>query len=44
MNPVERLERRLEKAVRDERYEEAAKLRDRITEMKTRRASKKEVR
>ena len=45
VNPVERLERRLEKAVRDERYEEAAKLRDRITEMKVRRSSsKKEVR
>jgi hypothetical protein len=38
VNPVERLERKLEKAVRDERYEDAADLRDRITEMKGRRA------
>jgi hypothetical protein len=43
VNPLERLERRLEKAVRDERYEEAARLRDRISEMKLRRESKKEV-
>ena len=43
VNPIERLERKLEKAVRDERYEEAAKLRDRITEIKLRRESKKEV-
>ena len=43
VNPLERLERKLEKAVRDERYEEAARLRDRITEMKLRRESKKEV-
>ena len=42
-DPLERLERKLEKAVRDERYEEAARLRDRITEMKLRRESKKEV-
>ena len=44
VNPVERLERRLEKAVREERYEDAADLRDRITDMKARRSSKKEVR
>ena len=44
VNPLERLERKLDKAVRDERYEEAARLRDRITEMKSRRGeSKKEV-
>jgi hypothetical protein len=43
VNPLERLERKLEKAVRDERYEEAARLRDRISEMKLRRESKKEV-
>ena len=44
VNPIERLERQLDKAVRDERYEEAARLRDRITEMKSRRGeSKKEV-
>ena len=44
VNPIERLERKLDKAVRDERYEEAARLRDRITDMKSRPASKKEVR
>ncbi len=44
VNPVERLERRLDKAVREERYEDAAQLRDRITDMKARRGSKKEVR
>ena len=44
VNPLERLERRLEKAVRDERYEDAAELRDRIASLKARRASKKEVR
>ena len=44
VNPVERLERRLEKAVREERYEDAADLRDRITDIKARRAAKKEVR
>jgi hypothetical protein len=38
VNPVERLERKLEKAVREERYEDAAQIRDRITDMKTRRA------
>jgi hypothetical protein len=43
VNPLERLERKLEKAVRDERYEEAARLRDRISEIKLRRESKKEV-
>src|SRR5215207_3475731 len=32
VNPIERLERKLDKAVRDERYEEAARLRDRITD------------
>lgn len=31
VSPVQRLQRRLEKAVRDERYEEAAELRDQIT-------------
>jgi protein-arginine kinase activator protein McsA len=40
VNPLERLERRLEKAVREERYEDAAELRDRITHMKSRQASK----
>ena len=45
VNPIERLERKLDKAVRDERYEEAARLRDRITEMKARpEPKKKEVR
>jgi hypothetical protein len=44
VNPLERLERRLEKAVRDERYEDAAELRDRIASLKARRAAKKEVR
>jgi excinuclease UvrABC helicase subunit UvrB len=45
VNPIERLERKLDKAVRDERYEEAARLRDRITEMRARPgSSKKEVR
>ena len=39
VNPVTRLKRRLEKAVKDERYEEAARLRDRITEMQARRPS-----
>jgi hypothetical protein len=44
VNPIERLERKLDKAVRDERYEEAARLRDRIMDMKSRRGeSKKEV-
>lgn len=43
VNPLERLERRLDKAVREERYEDAADLRDRITELKERRAAKKEV-
>src|SRR4051812_24998725 len=43
VNPVERLERKLEKAVREERYEEAARLRDRIAEMKARPTWKKEV-
>ena len=44
VNPIERLERKLDKAVRDERYEEAARLRDRITNMKARPEAKKEVR
>ena len=43
VNPIERLERKLDRAVRDERYEDAAQLRDRISVMKSRR-SKKEVR
>lgn len=44
VNPVERMERKLDRAVRDERYEDAAQLRDRISYMKSRRGgSKKEV-
>jgi hypothetical protein len=43
VNPLDRLERKLEKAVREERYEDAAQLRDRITDMKAHRAAKKEV-
>jgi excinuclease UvrABC helicase subunit UvrB len=44
VNPIEKLERKLDKAVRDERYEDAARLRDRISAMKSRRGgSKKEV-
>lgn len=33
VNPVTRLQRKLEKAVKEERYEEAARLRDKISEM-----------
>jgi len=33
VNPVTRLQRRLDRAVKDERYEEAARLRDKIAEM-----------
>jgi UvrB/uvrC motif len=35
VNPVERLRRKLEKAVKSERYEEAAQLRDKILRMQT---------
>jgi len=33
VNPVTRLQRKLEKAIKDERYEEAARLRDKISEL-----------
>jgi hypothetical protein len=35
VNPMEKLQRKLEKAVKSERYEEAAKLRDKILRMQT---------
>ena len=43
VSPVEKLERKLDRAVRDERYEDAARLRDRISAMKTRRDGSKKV-
>ena len=47
VNPMDRLQRKLEKAVKKEAYEEAARLRDKITALQNRRStgggSKKEV-
>jgi len=47
VNPMDRLQRKLEKAVKKEAYEEAARLRDKITALQNRRnaggGSKKEV-
>lgn len=43
VNPIEKLQRKLDRAVRDERYEEAAGLRDRISAMKARRDASKKV-
>ena len=38
VDPVRKLQGKLDKAVREERYEDAAKLRDQLTEMATRNA------
>ena len=48
VNPVDRLQRKLDKAVKKEEYEEAARLRDKITALQNRRgaggsSTKKEV-
>lgn len=43
VNPLTRLQRKLERAVKDERYEEAAGLRDKIAEMQNRPGDAKKV-